>query len=169
VLFKSRFLRLGHWAGQKTEYFRIVYNKQKIELLNVPDVRQSTSYTCGPSLLQAILMYYGIEKREDILAQLSHSTPEKGSTPKTYLMQFTYWLGKYEKNYKLEILNFTLNKRSLWLSQFKLTGTNNQFHGKTVGTMGIMLLLLATIKTIFILKTQLNLAALNIFQQMTLY
>ncbi|RPI99790.1 MAG: hypothetical protein EHM31_09480, partial [Candidatus Aminicenantes bacterium] len=35
---------------------------------SVPDVRQSTGYTCGASALQAILAYWGTEEREDRLA-----------------------------------------------------------------------------------------------------
>jgi predicted double-glycine peptidase len=56
---------------RKPNTLELFQNKQKIELLNLPDVRQSKSYTCGPSSLQAVLMYYGIEKREDILAELA--------------------------------------------------------------------------------------------------
>jgi predicted double-glycine peptidase len=56
---------------RKPNTLELFQNKQKIELLNLPDVRQSKTYTCGPSSLQAVLMYYGIEKREDILAELA--------------------------------------------------------------------------------------------------
>ncbi|HRR44578.1 MAG TPA: C39 family peptidase [Mesotoga sp.] len=37
-------------------------------LLRLPMVRQSTCYTCGVASLQSILRYYGIERREDVLA-----------------------------------------------------------------------------------------------------
>lgn len=70
----------------------MLQNKQKIQLLNLPDVRQSKSYTCGPSSLQAVLMYYGIEKREDILAELAQATLETGSTPYN-LLSVVYMLG----------------------------------------------------------------------------
>jgi len=46
----------------------------------LPDVRQSRTYTCGPSSIQAILMYYGLEKREDILAYYCQTT-EEGTIP----------------------------------------------------------------------------------------
>jgi len=47
----------------------------------VPDVRQSTGYTCGASALQAVLAYWGTEEREDRLAARLHSTPEAGTHP----------------------------------------------------------------------------------------
>lgn len=48
---------------------------------SIPDVRQSTGYTCGASALQAILAYWGAEEREDRLAARLHSTPEAGTHP----------------------------------------------------------------------------------------
>lgn len=45
----------------------------------------------------------------------------------------------------------------------------NQLLGKTVGTMGIMWLLLATTKTISTLKTPLYLAVSDIFQKRSLF
>ncbi len=49
--------------------------------LAVPDVRQSTNYTCGVAALQAVLAYYGIETREDMLARELGADPEKGVNP----------------------------------------------------------------------------------------
>ena len=48
---------------------------------SVPDVRQSTGYTCGASALLAVLAYWGIEEREDRLAARLGSTPEAGTHP----------------------------------------------------------------------------------------
>jgi predicted double-glycine peptidase len=50
-------------------------------LLDVPDVRQSTGYTCGAAALQAVLAYWGTSEREDRLAARLHSTPEAGTHP----------------------------------------------------------------------------------------
>jgi len=47
----------------------------------VPDVRQSTGYTCGAAALQAVLAYWGTSEREDRLAARLHSTPEAGTHP----------------------------------------------------------------------------------------
>jgi predicted double-glycine peptidase len=49
--------------------------------LAVPDVRQSTPYTCSASALQAVLAYYGIEAREDELARELGVTREEGAPP----------------------------------------------------------------------------------------
>jgi predicted double-glycine peptidase len=38
--------------------------------LDFPELRQATSYTCGVTALQQVLIYYGIEKREDELMSL---------------------------------------------------------------------------------------------------
>jgi len=48
---------------------------------SIPDVRQSTGYTCGAAALQAVLAYWGFEEREDRLAARLHSTPEAGTHP----------------------------------------------------------------------------------------
>ncbi len=47
----------------------------------VPDVRQSTDYTCGAAALQAVLSYWGTDEREDRLAARLKSTPEAGTHP----------------------------------------------------------------------------------------
>jgi len=47
----------------------------------VPDVRQSTGYSCGAAALQAVLAYWGIEEREDRLIARLHTTPEAGTHP----------------------------------------------------------------------------------------
>jgi predicted double-glycine peptidase len=49
--------------------------------LPVPDVRQTTSYTCSASALQAIFAYYGIEASEDELAKELGATPKDGAPP----------------------------------------------------------------------------------------
>ena len=50
-------------------------------LSSVPDVRQSTGYTCGAAALQAVLAYWGTEEREDRLAARLLSTPDAGTHP----------------------------------------------------------------------------------------
>ncbi len=50
-------------------------------LLNVPDVRQSTDYSCGAASLQGILMYWGIEYREGELIELLNTSPDSGTDP----------------------------------------------------------------------------------------
>lgn len=52
---------------------QLVTKSKIINLLNVPDVRQATYYTCGPSSLQAVLMYYGMEEIESEIAEMAHA------------------------------------------------------------------------------------------------
>ena len=50
-------------------------------LEGVPDVRQSTAYSCGTAALQAVLHYYGIEEREDRLMKELKTSPDEGTRP----------------------------------------------------------------------------------------
>jgi predicted double-glycine peptidase len=50
-------------------------------LAGIPDVRQSTGYTCGAAALQAVLAYWGTSEREDRLAARLRCTPEAGTHP----------------------------------------------------------------------------------------
>jgi len=52
-----------------------------ILLPGVPDVRQSTVYSCGASALQAVLQYYGIEVREDTLMKECKTSAALGTQP----------------------------------------------------------------------------------------
>jgi predicted double-glycine peptidase len=47
----------------------------------VPDVRQSTSFSCGAAALQAVLHYYGVEEREDRLMKELQTSSEEGTHP----------------------------------------------------------------------------------------
>ena len=50
-------------------------------LTGMPDVRQSTGYTCGAAALQAVLAHWGISEREDRIAARLRTTPEHGTHP----------------------------------------------------------------------------------------
>lgn len=50
-------------------------------LLRMPDVRQTTDYSCGPTALQAVLGYYGEEHFEQDLMQLCQADPQEGTPP----------------------------------------------------------------------------------------
>jgi len=43
------------------------------------DTRQSTEYSCGAAALQAVLSHWGIDKDENELIQLLHTSPETGT------------------------------------------------------------------------------------------
>jgi predicted double-glycine peptidase len=51
------------------------------QLGGVPDVRQSTDYSCGAAALQAVLSYWGIDKREGELMAALKTTPRQGTHP----------------------------------------------------------------------------------------
>ena len=51
-------------------------------LLAVPDTRQSTTYSCGASALQAVLMYWGREYLETELMERLHTDPDNGTNPR---------------------------------------------------------------------------------------
>jgi len=55
--------------------------KAETDLLDLPDTRQSTNFSCGASALQSVLMYWGIEYREGTLMELLGTTPENGTNP----------------------------------------------------------------------------------------
>ncbi len=50
-------------------------------LSGVPDVRQSTGYSCGAAALQAVLAHWGTSEREDRLITRLRSTPQNGTHP----------------------------------------------------------------------------------------
>jgi predicted double-glycine peptidase len=50
-------------------------------LATVPDVRQSQSYSCGASSLQAVLHYWGIDAREGVLIGELGTSEEAGTSP----------------------------------------------------------------------------------------
>lgn len=50
-------------------------------LLPVPDTRQSTTYSCGASAMQAVLMYWGDEYLESDLMERLHTDPQEGTHP----------------------------------------------------------------------------------------
>jgi len=52
---------------------------------SVPDVRQSTTYSCGAAALQAVLCYWGIEAREDSLMRALGTNEEAGTSPDNIL------------------------------------------------------------------------------------
>ena len=59
---------------------KVVPEKGTIILFQVPDVRQSTDYSCGVSCFQAVIRYWGGEDlREDQLIKFLNTTPERGT------------------------------------------------------------------------------------------
>lgn len=56
-------------------------------VLTFPETRQATVFSCGASAVQSVLYYYGIEKREDELAEFLGTSEEEG-TPVEPILKF---------------------------------------------------------------------------------
>ena len=56
-------------------------SQNNTKLLDVPDVRQPSDYSSGPTSLQAVLSYYGMDINVDELINMTNSTPENGTNP----------------------------------------------------------------------------------------
>jgi ABC-type bacteriocin/lantibiotic exporter with double-glycine peptidase domain len=57
---------------------------------NFPELRQVYSYDCGATALQAVLIYYGFDVREDKLMELA-KTNKDGSSPENILKVFKHF------------------------------------------------------------------------------
>ena len=55
--------------------------KGPILLEGVPDVHQSTTYSCGAAALQAVMSYYGVDKRERALMESLKTNEDAGTSP----------------------------------------------------------------------------------------
>lgn len=51
-------------------------------LLELPQTRQATPYTCGIAVVQSILAYNGFDYRQDVLEEKVGATPEDGTGPR---------------------------------------------------------------------------------------
>lgn len=84
----------------------------QIEILDeVPDVRQPNNYSCGPTSLQAVLAYYGVDKRIDELIILTKSS--ENGTPPENIVEAARQLG-FQAQLKE---NMTLNDLESYLDQ----------------------------------------------------
>ena len=79
----------------------MIYTYKLFEIVNIPEVRQSTNYTCGPSVMLSILGSYDIESREDKLSILMN-TNKNG----TEFSGFIKVAEKYNIKYKYD--SFTI-------------------------------------------------------------
>lgn len=66
---------------------RALYASEAKSAIDVPDVRQATTYSCGASALQAVLAHYGIDLREDQIAEQTGTTPKQGTSPEQITAQ----------------------------------------------------------------------------------
>jgi predicted double-glycine peptidase len=81
--------------------------------LHAVDVRQGASYTCGVASAQAILKYYGIEKREDQLAEQLGATEADGTSPSQIVAGFESYgsVATMKENTTLDDLRANIRNR----------------------------------------------------------
>lgn len=80
-------------------------------LLNVPDVRQPTNSSCGPTCLQAVLAYYGTDMRIEVLINMTNCS-ENGTEPDN-MAQAAQDLGfnaEIKENMSLQDLQQNINR-----------------------------------------------------------
>lgn len=54
-------------------------------LIEVPQTRQATPYTCGVAVLQSLLAHNGFLYRQDVLEERVGATPERGTSPEAMM------------------------------------------------------------------------------------
>lgn len=57
-------------------------------LLELPHIKQSTDYSCGPACATAILKYYGYKARERVMIKRLKADPEEGIPPEVLVKFF---------------------------------------------------------------------------------
>lgn len=57
-----------------------------VVLLELPQTRQATNYTCGVAVVQSILGYNGHFFRQDVLEKKMASSPEHGTSPEAMMV-----------------------------------------------------------------------------------
>lgn len=86
-------------------------SQNNTKLLDVPDVRQPTDYSCGPTSLQAVLCYYGMDMRVDDLINMTHCNVN--GTPPENIASAARGLGfttEVKENMTLQDLQLYMNQ-----------------------------------------------------------
>lgn len=81
-------------------------------LLNLPDTRQSTEYSCGAAAMQAVLSYWGRDIGEEDLRELLNTNSESGTYPED-IVRVARELGlqsEFEENVTLDEINASLEE-----------------------------------------------------------
>lgn len=66
----------------------VLYKSHRNSIGDFPLTRQSTSYNCGPAVIQSVLAYYGINYREDELAKALGTTEKVGTSSSSIIGLF---------------------------------------------------------------------------------
>ena len=78
-----------------------------MKILTFPELRQTFNYDCGASVLQSVLTYFGIERREDKLIREAKTSPATGTTPR----QILHTLHRYHLKTRAKQMTITEVKR----------------------------------------------------------
>jgi len=83
-----------------------------MKLLKFPQVGQTYEYDCGPKALQAVLIYYGIEVREELLFKYTKTSAKYGTTINGILRGLDKYKLKYDaKNMNIKDLKSYIRKK----------------------------------------------------------
>lgn len=66
---------------RKKGSYQIVTSQRKIDLVNIPDVYQSTTFSCGPNSLEAVLHYLNVDFHESEIMAAAGTQRNKGTGP----------------------------------------------------------------------------------------
>jgi predicted double-glycine peptidase len=83
-----------------------------VKLLPVPDVRQSTTYSCGAATFQAVISYWGTDYREGTIMEMLGSSETSGTEPDA-MVRAAHKLGlraKIAENLTLQDLENSIQK-----------------------------------------------------------
>jgi len=82
-----------------------------MKLLELPRLRQTYDYDCGATVLESILVYYGIDVREDILMKNAGTTKDGTPIPGILKTVKKYGLKYVSKQMDLEEIKGYLDKK----------------------------------------------------------
>jgi uncharacterized protein len=88
------------------------YPSEGTALLQLPDIRQGTEYTCGVGAMQAVLLYWGRDVGEEDLGDLLNTNPDTGTYPEDMVRAAKVMGLKayFRDNLTLEDLESSLNQ-----------------------------------------------------------
>lgn len=116
-----------------------------MKILKFPSLRQTFDYDCGPTALQAVLLYYGIEKRKDEIIDLVGAdhlgTPPNKITKalKKFKLKCKYGktsIGEIERFIDKKIPVILLIQAWPYIDQEKVDWENEWRHGHYVIAIG---------------------------------
>jgi uncharacterized protein len=103
--------------------------------LNVPFIKQSTDYTCGPTALQMVLQYFGKFVEDKTICAMA-STTDKNGTPRKGLIRTLQILGletHFHSNSSIAELKFFLDQGAPVIVGYRDLQQDESHFGVVVG------------------------------------